>query len=310
MKKAFLVLGLLFFVNTVSIAQESGNRIYGNVGYYNQTRRQPPTNTGELNVTGNYEGQYTGAIEASVLMNAKPDAFVAVFGINEEAKEAIESNDKVNVKADELIKALSSLGITKTDVFVDFITQNRVYDYTVQGSQAREVFSGFETKKTIAVRYKSRDLFEKIVAAAAKLQIFDLIKVDYVVSDFEAARARLFDEAVKKIKAKREKYMSSLDVANLVPVGLTVEKYDAFYPSESYQRYQAYETGDAYSYNNNSSSKITQRKSFTFFYEPLAATKFDTMINPIGIEPIVQFTVYLRMNYIIQVEPKKKTEEK
>ncbi len=68
MIKAFLVLSLLFFVNQILFAQESGNRIYGNVGYYNQTRRQPPTNTGELSVTGNYEGQYTGAIEASVLM--------------------------------------------------------------------------------------------------------------------------------------------------------------------------------------------------------------------------------------------------
>lgn len=305
MKKAFLVLSLLFFVNVISFAQESGNRIYGNVGYYNQTRRQPPTNTGELNVVGSYEGQYGCSIEASVLMNLKPDAFVAVFGINEEAKESAESNDKVNAKANELTKALSGLGITKNDIFVDFITQNRIYDYTVQGSQATENFSGFETKKTVAVRYKSRDLFEKILAAAAKLQIFDLIKVDYVVSDFESVRAKLFDEAVKVIKAKREKYMSSLSISNLAPIGLTNEKYDAFYPSESYQRYQAYETGEGYSYNNNSSSKVVQRKSFTFFYEPLSATKFDTMINPIGIEPIVQYTLYLRMSYTIQIETKK-----
>ena len=292
MKKAFLFFSLLFFVNTICFAQESGNRIYGNNSYYQQTRRQPQTNTGNL------IAQNTNfyAVEASVLMNLKPDAFVAVFGIAQEAKQSSESNDKVNGKVDDFIKSLGKLGITKNDVFVDFITQNRVYDYTVQGTQAKENLTGFETKKTIAVRYKSRDLFEKILETAANYSIFDLIKVDYIVSDFDAVRARLFDEAVKVIKAKEAKYISSLGI-KLSPMGLSNEKYDAFYPAESYLRYQAYETGDAYSYSNNSSSKITQRKSFTFFYEPLDTGKFDKTINPIGIEPIVQYTIYLRMDY-------------
>lgn len=295
MKKAFLVFSLLFFVNLNSFAQESGNQIYGNKNYYQQKRRQPPTNTGNLAATTYGASNY--AIEASVLINLKPDAFVAVFGINEEAKTSAESNGAVNNRLNDFMKSLGGLGITKNDVFVDFITQNRVYDYTVQGAAAKETLTGFETKKTIAVRYKSRDLFEKIVAAAAASSIFDLIKVDYIVADFDAVRARLFDEAVKIVKAKREKYMNSFGIAQLAPVGLANEKYDAFYPSESYLQYQAYETGDAYSYNNNSSSKVVQRKSFTFFYDPLDAGKFDTALNPVGIEPIVQYTLYLRMDY-------------
>lgn len=292
MKKAFLMLGLLFFVNAISFAQESGNQIYGNQGYYNQTRRQPPTNTGSL-ASANFNFY---SVEASVLMNLKPDAFVAVFGINEEAPTAAASNEKVNTKIESLTKSLGGLGITKTDLFFDFITQNRVYDYISEGSSVTEKFSGFETKKTIAVRYKSRDLFEKIVAAAANVQIFDLIKVDYIVNDFDAVKARLFEEAAKIIKAKREKYMNSFGITNLAPIGLASEKYDAFYPGESYRRYQAFESGEA-STSYNYGTKVIKRKSFTFFYEPLSASKFDTTINPIGIEPIVQFTLYLRMDY-------------
>jgi len=293
MKKAFLVFNLLFFVNIVSFAQESGNRIYGNQGYYgSQTRRQPQTNSGGLS-SGTFNFY---SIEASVLINLKPNAFVAVFGVSNEAKEPEASNDKVNARISDFTKSLNGLGITKNDVFVDFITQARVYDYTVEGTQAKENFSGFETKKTIAVRYKSRDLFEKILAAAANIQIFDLIKVDYVVTDFDAVRAQLFDEAVKVIKAKAAKYINSLGV-KLVTIGLANEKYDAFYPSESYLRYQAFETGDANAYGSNSSSKIVQRKSFTFFYDPIDASRFDATINPVGIEPIVQYTLYLRMDY-------------
>jgi uncharacterized protein YggE len=290
MKKAFLLFAFLSLSGAV-FAQEGGNRIYGNRGYYNQQRRQPTTSTGAL--TANRVGAYS--IEASVLINLKPDAFVAVFGVNDEAIAAAASNEKVNAKINEFTNALNVLGINQNDVFVDFITQNRVYDYTVQGSQATEKFSGFETKKTVAVRYKRRDLFEKILGAAAKVQIFDLIKVDYVVSDFDAVRTRLFEEAVKIIKTKEDKYIKSFGV-KLAPVGLANEKYDAFYPSESYERYQAYETGDAYT-NYNNASKVIQRKSFTFFYEPFNASRFDVEINQLGIDPVVQITLYLRMDY-------------
>jgi len=291
MKKAFLLFAFLSLASAV-LAQESGNRIYGNRGYYNQQRRQPSTNTGTLTAATRTSAY---SIEASVLINLKPDAFVAVFGVNDEALAAAASNEKVNARISGFTNALGVLGIDEKDIFVDFITQNRVYDYAVQGSQATEKFSGFETKKTIAVRYQRRDLFEKILSAAAKAQIFDLIKVDYIVSDFDAVRSRLFEEAVKIIKTKEAKYTKSFGV-KLAPVGLANEKYDAFYPSESYERYQAYETGDAYTTYNNS-SKVIQRKSFTFFYEPFNASRFDAQINQLGIDPVVQITLYLRMDY-------------
>ena len=292
MKRLLLLVVLCSCVNVV-LAQEGGNRIYGNRGYYNQQKRQPLTNTGTL--IG--QGSYSWAIEASVLTNLKPDAFVAVFGINEEDLGAAASNQKVNTKATELARRLSAFGIGSDDIFVDFITQNRVYDYSVEGNRAIENLTGFETKKTIAVRYKRRELFERIVTAAAGLQIFDLIKVDYIVSDFDTVRRRLFEQAVKIIKSKEENYIKSFGVT-LNPAGLANEKYDAFYPSDTYERYQAYETGDAYSYSyRTGSSKVVKRKSYTFYYEPFDASRFDTVLEPLGIEPCVQFSLYLRMQY-------------
>ena len=287
MKRVFVCLVLLLAALTVS-GQETGNRIYGNSGYYQQPRRQPQTSTGTLgaNTTG-------FAIEASILTNLKPDAFVAVFGVNAEALAALESNDKVNARIAQLIQQLSPLGITRDDIFVDFITQNRVYDYNVSSSKAIENFTGFETKKTVAVRYKSRELFEPIVRAAASVQIFDLVKVDYIVSDFEKVRATLFEEAVKVIKSKEARYVKLLGVS-LVPIGLANEKYDVSYPSEAYQRYQAFETGQGYSSNGN---YLVQRKGSTFYYDPFDAGRFDVVLAPMGIEPAVQFTLYLRMQY-------------
>jgi uncharacterized protein YggE len=293
MKKCFLLILSLLAAITAS-GQESGNRIYGNTGYYQQ-KRHPQINTGTLGNGG--EGY---AIEASVLTNLKPDAFVVVFGVNDEGPNAGTSNDKVNAKIASLIQKVKSLGIDSNNVFIDFITQNRVYDFTVSGTQATEKFTGFETKKTVAIRYKNRELFERIVSAATDSNIFDLIKVDYIVSDFDSVRTNLFDAAVKVLKSKEQKYGNALGVT-LGPVGLSLEKYDVTYPAEAYQRYQAFETGDASVENEQGvSSRVVKRKSFTFFYEPLEASRFDSVLVPSGLEPVVQFSLYLRMQYQVK----------
>src|ERR1041384_5833138 len=293
MKKCFLLILSMLAVVTAS-GQESGNRIYGNNGYYQQ-KRQLQINSGTLGNSG--EGY---AIEASVLTNLKPDAFVVVFGVNDEGSNSAVSNDKVNAKIANLIQKVKPLGIDSNNIFIDFITQNRVYDFTVSGTQATEKFTGFETKKTVAIRYKSRELFERIVSAATDSQIFDLIKVDYIVSDFDKVRAGLFDAAVKVLKSKEQKYANALG-NTLGAVGLSIEKYDVTYPAEAYQRYQAFETGDASVENEQGvSSRVEKRKSFTFFYEPLQASSFDSVLAPPGLEPVVQFSIYLRMQYQVK----------
>lgn len=293
MKKCVLLILSLFAVVTAS-GQEAGNRIYGNTGYYQQ-KRHAQINTGQL---GNSSEGYS--IEASVLTNLKPDAFVVVFGVNDEGKNAATSNENVNAKIANLIQRTKPLGIDSNDVFIDFITQNRVYDFTVSGTQATENFTGFETKKTVAIRYKNRELFERIVSAAAESKIFDLIKVDYIVSNFESVRAGLFDAAARVLKSKEQKYENALGVT-LGGVGLSIERYDVTYPAEAYQRYQAYETGDASVSNKEGvSSRVVQRKSFTFFYEPFQASSYDSVLAPSGLEPVVQFSIYLRMQYQVR----------
>ena len=291
MKKCVLLL-LSLFAAIPALGQESGNRIYGNTGYAQQQRRPLQLSSGML---GNSGDGY--AIEASVLTNLKPDAFVVVFGVNDEGANAATSNEKVNAKIADLTQKIKPLGIDAKDLFVDFITQNRVYDFTVSGARATENLAGFETKKTVAIRYQNRELFERIVRAAAESRIFDLIKVDYIVSDFDSVRAGLFEAAVKVIKSKEQKYTSALGIS-LSALGLAIEKYDVSYPSEAYQRYQAFETGDASVYNEQgTSSRVVQRKSFTFFYDPFEPSRFDSVLVPLGLEPAVQFTLYLRMQY-------------
>src|SRR5262245_60705920 len=69
---------------------------------------------------------------------------------------------------------------------------------------ARERLVGIELKKNISVHYKNRLLLDKLVVAASKANIFDLIKVDYIVMDTAGAQARLMEEATKVIRRKAE----------------------------------------------------------------------------------------------------------
>lgn len=287
MKNTLLILGFLFFVNSVAFAQESGNR------NYNAQRRKPSTNSGVLVGTSNNKEVYF--VEANVAMNMKADAYVAVFGLSQEGANAADSNAKINVLIAGFNRDLDILGIKRGDIYVDFITQNKVYDYTTSGNVTTEKFMGFETKKNVAVRYGDRELLEKIISAAAKNSIFDLIKVDYVVNDIKAVNTRLYEEAVKIVKQKEAAYAVSFGI-KLLPTSLANEKYDAFYPGELYAVYQAFEAGSTYG-GDYEKRVIQQRKTKTFYYEPLDPSDFDSVINQIGIEPMVQFTLYLRMQY-------------
>ena len=41
------------------------------------------------------------------------------------------------------------------------------------------------------------------------------------------------------------------------------------------------------------------RKSRTFYFNPLTADGFDRVIDPVILEPVVQFTLYLKLKYEI-----------
>lgn len=274
MNKALLGFCLLFFVNLSNFAQVAGNQIYGNQDYNNQSGnqlRKPILSSGELRNGNDARNHRYYMIESNVMVNVKPDSFVAVFGFDRLGSTSENSNEQVNTVFSNFKKSLATLGITEEDIFIDFITQTTT---TVEQTRA------FQTKKTIAVRYKNRNLFEKIVTLAAANSIYDLIKVDYIVSDFNKIRPQLFEEASKVVLSKYEKYTSLFGV-KLTPKGLESEIYSAFYPGERYVNYQR-----------------------SFYYQPLSQTAFDKVISPVGIEPLVQFTLYLRMVYDTETSAK------
>jgi uncharacterized protein YggE len=292
--KSICLLLIVLACTVCAIAQEAGNRQYGR----GADRRASPSN-GVIFGTENKDLIPAQYVEAYVLLNSAPDEFVAVFGVAQEAPTAAESNLKVNTQLDQFLKAIAKLGVARPDTFVDLITQNRVYAL-VPGSNniIQEKLTGFETKKTIAVRYKDRALLEKLLAEAAAVSIFDLIKVDYVIKDMVKIRNRLFEEASRIIKQKEELYSRTLSI-KLRRDAIYQEKYDTHYPGEMYETYRAFESGTVDSSYESRTQVVRERKSSTSYLEPLDRSDFDSVISQIGIEPMVQSTLYLKVRYAL-----------
>lgn len=285
----FLVfsLGLL-----TAYSQESGNR-----GVYGRRTERPRPGSGVIYATENKDLVPVQFIEASVLLNAAPDEFVAVFSVAQEGATAAESNLKVNTQIEQFLEAIGKLGVSRSNTFVDFITQNRVYNFTpASDGTIRERMSGFETKKTVATRYRDRNVLEKLVAAAAQASIFDLIKVDYVITDMGKIRSRLFEEASRVVKQKEENYVRSLGL-KLKRDAIFQETYNTYYPAELYQTYNAYESGAVETNYESRTRVVRERKSSTSYLEPLDQSMFDAVIGPSGIEPLVQCTLLLKVRY-------------
>jgi uncharacterized protein YggE len=284
----------------VCFAQASGNLNYSQSGGKSRAEQ----NERNKRMLTKEEFPPTGDsmfIEASVLMNLKADEYVAIFGVLEECSAVPECNQKMDSTIAQFAGELKKLGIGSEDIFVDFAAQNKIYGFQVEDNIAREKLAGFELKKNVSIHYKDKLLLDKLVTAAAEAKIFDLIKVDYIVTDSGIVQTRLMEEATKVIKKKTAEYEKLLGIKLLPPGQVYAAKPSIYYPTEMYDSYTAQESERVIGYNDRQRYTVQgARKSRTFFFNGLDANGFDRVINPVIIEPVVQFTLYLKVRYEIE----------
>ena len=217
MKTSFLfALALLIAGSGICQAQVSGNMAYSANGAKRRAelrehnkrlvpeQERPPSNTSMF-------------VDADVLMNVKADEFVAVFGLSQEGKTVAECNEKMAAVVKEFTNALLAMKIAEDDLYLDFVTQTKIYGFEVAGDIAKEKLVGFELKKNLSVHYRDRSLIDQLVVTAARSQIYDLIKVDYIVTDVNLMQDKLMGEATQIIEQKVARYNKLLGIKLLPP---------------------------------------------------------------------------------------------
>jgi hypothetical protein len=112
------------------------------------------------------------------------------------------------------------------------------------------------------------------------------------------------EEAARIIERKKARYEKLLGITLRPPAQVYAERPAIYYPTEMYDSYTATESeqieGAALRQRYTTQSA---RKTSTFFYNGLDADGFDDVINPIVTEPVVQFTLFLKVRYEIEPVP-------
>jgi uncharacterized protein YggE len=301
MKKTIITLQLLLATGLPSLfAQADGNFNYNNAPTVKLTPRNPPGNAVILN-----NNEVT--IEVKGLSNIVADNYVAVFNLVQIA-ETIENTDQLmNARISNFKQKLKAIGIDTSEINTDMVSFVPKYDVQeenkVFSKTFNEVPSGFELQKNVSVHFKHSATINDIVSAAAKSEIYDLVKVDYFSSGFQLSLDSLRQKCLLKVKAKTKAYEGlgfKLDTLKKV----MVDDFSTIYPATRYFSYQAFSRPSLNAARKKTVTVNEAAKTISRYYNQLDYDDYDIIINPVVIEPVIQVSYSVTVKYFLKAEEK------
>jgi len=297
MKHRLVILFTMLTTSFVS-AQEAGNYLFGNSNSSNYYPTYTPQSASRV-----YLSDSAFLIQANVMMNVIADSYVATFGVSEISTSLPDANAKIDARIEKFVDALSKLGVQEKNIYIDMTTQTLLADYKINGNYAEQYISGYEQKKNVIVRFNKIDDLDKMVLAASDQGIYDLAKVDYIVTDINTIYTQLFQSALDVINSKKALYIQATGL-NPEPVSeIYAESFLCYYPSQLYKSYTVNVSTLFYDYNSNQKRKDLPRNT-TYYYDKLNYSGFDKVINPVVTEPAVEYVMTLQIKYNVDKSKK------
>ncbi|QHI38202.1 hypothetical protein IMCC3317_35890 [Kordia antarctica] len=300
MKKINLILCL--FITQIIFAQHKGNydqqisrqnvksTAYGNAQRYGNPTSNPARNVNpSANIT----------LDVHALYNAKATSYTAIFNISQIGKTADDANNLVNERIDNVRKQLLSIGIKKEDIAIDVISFVPVYEIEVQkklfSTKYNEVPKGFELQQNIHIQFTKTQQFEKVLAACASNEIYNLVKVDYFIENIREVYKKLQNSLVELIKEKKEYYkLLGFDLADYNAI-MADDKY-CYFPKDFYKNYQAFNSVSLEALQKNKG--VTKAKKQTsYYYQPISYENYDIVLNAAILEPVIQVGMQIKLVY-------------
>ena len=286
-----LIIALLLLNVLCVSAQISGNQVYEKNNY----NQESLPNNSTVSINDNIL-----MVSVKILLNKKADGFVMTLGLNQEDESVAGCSKKINARIVGFIEKMKSLGVKKENVYIDFISQTKIYDFNVNGENAQQIEKGFEIKKNIIITTSNVNSLEKIIAFASEFEIHDVIKVEYFNVETDAIHNSLFDEALVLAEAKKVRYMKAFG-KQIVGTPSATEEFAMVFPKTQYKMYQAFESAEIETNSNsrNQYLKKIARKNKTFYYDGISSAGFDKVVNPNQTEVGIQYVMTLTMHYKI-----------
>jgi uncharacterized protein YggE len=290
MMRSKFLLSILSAIPFSLTAQQSGNNVIGQ--YNNQAEKPVP-------VSKLYLSDTSFVVQANVMLNTQADSYVATFAVAESDASLVDANSKIDKRIADFTAALTRSGIQSADIYVDMTTQNELSDYKINGNYAEQYVTGYEQKKNVIVRFSNIKDLDKMVIAASGFGIYDLAKVDYVVSDISKIYTQLFTAATDVISAKRDMYARATSVRLLPSAEIYGESFSSLTPSNLYKSYTPNTSTVYYDYGTYSKRKDLKRNT-TYYFDRSSYSGYNKVINPVVIGPAVEFMLTLQVKYEIE----------
>lgn len=299
---------ILFSFFIISLSYSSFGQAMGNLWYntnqrvFLEQREQIPKAQIPSNVL---------QVEVNAMMNVEADSYLAIFHLIQLGQTAKEADSLINGRIARLRAKLLQAGIaTEADFFPDMLSFMPVYEIdTVRKLFSKEYIEvpvGFEIQKNLHIKFRDARVLDKIVSEAVKEQIYDLIKVEYFVKNQKEVYAELRKQAQELMKEKIDNYEELGMVLEDSHI-LGAEKTGAIFPLE---RYQTYRTQAQVSLGASQKGKRKHRKDIrrptTLYYNKIAYSEFDIVMNASITEPPVQYTYNITLH--LELPPKKPAE--
>lgn len=300
MNKLTLTIFALAFYQ-ISFGQVSGNQVFSDDNNSNNYRSPKENITKQNRINKLYLNDSSFVIEAKIIKNVKADSYVAVFGLSQEATTISDCNSKINERINSFISNIKKQGISDKDIYTDLLTQYRVYDFKKVDYSYQEYVKGFELSKNVIIKYAKPEQIEQLLKAASRDSIFDLVKVDYLITDMSKVYDELFVAAKEVIQKKKQFYLDLTNSKVKPNAQIYGENFASYYPSELYKNYKAF-TQNYYENYSWLQEKETKRlhKFQTYYYDPIDYSNFDKIINPTILEPAIEVVLTIQVKYDIQ----------
>jgi hypothetical protein len=153
----------------------------------------------------------------------------------------------------------------------------------------------------VHISFRRADQLDEILMEAAHYEIYDLVKVDYIVENTEEVYDSLRDAAVR-IVGKKVKDMEKLGLKFAGMYQTVSEGTGSSFPIERYTSYAAYSTSSLREVKKGPGTTVVQeaRKPVTAYYNRVAYNGYDIVLNPNVLEPAVQFTYSLAVRWVLK----------
>lgn len=259
-------------------------------------------NSGNANYEHSYQSNRINAIQTTTsngdemiisikgIYNEKASSQIATFSVLQLGKSAKEATELMSERIRNATRELKIID-QNTSILIDMISFVPTYGYNVD----RRVFNpktynetptGFELRKNIIVKYKNSNELDGIVATFSKYEIYDLVKVDYITTNYELIRGQMQKKALEQLKGHLMSYSQMMNTDLSKKEKTLQEGFNVSYPMENYRNYQAYARAsinpDPKGEINNITKKTTQ------YYNAAMVKEHQFIFNADIIDPSIQ----------------------